>query len=72
MALEKTQEASHSRESADPMAESREGLSSMIRQVIAEELGSRKDPVQAKEGSGESVRLGRLGKTAPGLVAPGL
>ena len=60
------------REITDPEAEFREELHSMIHQVTAEELSSRRAPAPVKEGSGESVRMVRLGRTAPGLTAPGL
>ena len=43
----------------------------MICQVITEKFSNKRAPIPAKEGSGESVRLGRLGRIAPGLVAPG-
>jgi len=71
MASEENQEASHSREIADPRAESREDLRNMIRQVIAEELGTSRAPAPAEEVLGESGRLGRHGRTDPGLAAPG-
>ena len=71
MASEDAQEASHSREIADPTTESREDLHTMIRQVSAKELGTSRAPAPAKEGSGESGRLGRHGRKDPGLAAPG-
>ena len=71
MASEKTQDALHLREIVDPTAKSREDLHTMIRQVITEELGTSRAPAPAKEGSGESERLGRHGRTDPGLAAPG-
>ena len=68
--LKETQEGLHSREIINTAGESRKELRSMIRQVIAVEFGSRRAPRAAKEG--ESARLRRLGRTAPGLVVPGL
>ena len=65
MALEETQEASHLIKFAEPMAKSREQLHTLIRQVIAEELGTPRAPATAKEGSGESVRPGRHVGTDP-------
>ena len=65
MALEETQEASHFIKIAEPMAKSREQLHTMIRRVIAEELGTPRAPTAAKEGSGESVRPGRHAGTDP-------
>lgn len=65
MALEETQEASRLIKIAEPMAKSREQLHTLIRQVIAEELGTPRAPAAAKEGSGESVRPGRHAGTDP-------
>lgn len=49
MALEETQEASHLIKFAEPMAKSREQLHTLIRQVIAEELGTPRAPLQQKK-----------------------
>ena len=70
--MEKTQKVLYSREIMDPTAESRDqGVVLHDLPGHHKKFSNKRAPMPAKEGSGESVSLGRLGRIAPGLVAPG-